>query len=152
MPTEGNLAVGHSHTYRHRINAMPLKGDRKREYQRNWVQARREAWIASQGGKCVLCGSSESIEIDHIDPKLKQVRIATLWSRDQAFRDAELAKCQLLCHDCHKEKTYPNLGQYEHGTTSGYWNYKCRCVECSAAQREYDKQRKHRRSQTLSTA
>jgi 5-methylcytosine-specific restriction endonuclease McrA len=116
---------------------MPYYGDQKREYDRLRASTARAVWVAEQGGVCVKCGSSEQIEIDHVDPSAKEYKIATIWSRKKEIREAELAKCQLLCYSCHKEKTITeNIKEFEHGTFSMYQSRKCRCQECRAANAE----------------
>jgi len=108
--------------------------DRKnylREFQKNWVKKRREEWIISQGGRCVYCGSSESLEVDHIVPEEKELQPAAIWSRKLSVREKELSKCQVLCSSCHQEKT--NLWYFKkvkHGSSSMYSKYKCRCDKC----------------------
>jgi hypothetical protein len=113
---------------------MGYQGDFKRQYDRERIATARAEWVASKGGVCVKCGSSDRIEIDHIDPALKEYKIATIWSRRKEIREYELAKCQLLCYDCHKEKTLGYaIKDMKHGTLSMYQSRKCRCVECRAA-------------------
>jgi len=70
---------------------------------------RRAAWIA-ENGPCAQCGSTEQLEVDHIDPALKDVRLkrhhsARLWDWTESKRLAELANCQVLCKRCHKIKS-----------------------------------------------
>lgn len=85
---------------------MPCKTpELQRAYQLKWVHTRRNAWIESQGGKCVQCGSTEKLEVDHIDPTTKKWKPSSVWSRKQVDRDMELAKCQVLCKECHEIKT-----------------------------------------------
>jgi hypothetical protein len=72
-----------------------------REYQRIWIAARRAAFFA--GKVCAKCGNSENLELDHIDPAVKVS--AAIWSWSDERRAIELAKCQVLCHDCHLKKT-----------------------------------------------
>ncbi len=55
------------------------------------------------GGKCVECGSTELLQFDHINPLEKSFTITSNFHRKDL--DEELAKCQLLCWDCHMEKT-----------------------------------------------
>jgi hypothetical protein len=43
------------------------------------------------------------LELDHVDPALKVSHRVWSWARER--REAELAKCQVLCHDCHVAKT-----------------------------------------------
>ncbi len=113
---------------------MPYYGDQKREYDRLRASNARAEWVASQGGVCLKCGSEDRIEIDHIDPSKKEYKIATIWSRKKEIREYELAKCQLLCYDCHKEKTVAeSIKEFEHGTFGMYQSRKCRCKECRAA-------------------
>ena len=49
---------------------------------------------------------SVQLEIDHIIPKLKNnaQAINTSWSKDKL--KVELSKCQVLCANCHRLKTY----------------------------------------------
>ena len=101
-----------------------------REYKRNWVAARRAEWMA--GKSCVKCGSTQSLEVDHIDPAQKVAH--TIWSWAIPRRDAELAKCQVLCTPCHKEKTRADRPIPEHGTLARYGkHHKCRCDICRKA-------------------
>lgn len=64
--------------------------------------SRRKAWL-SENGPCAVCGSSEFLEIDHINPETKVSH--NVWSWSESRRTEELKKCQVLCKKCHKEKT-----------------------------------------------
>ena len=83
----------------------------KRTYQREWKANRRAIYLT--GKSCTVCGSTEFLEIDHIDPATKHpalIKIGyngaqSIWSWSPSRREAELAKCQVLCKDHHKEKT-----------------------------------------------
>lgn len=112
---------------------MPYKGDKKREYQAVWRNKRRAMWIA-QNGPCKSCGSMYKLEIDHIDRDTKDFKASSLWNRRAEVRMRELAKCQVLCYDCHKDKSIKesSIAEY-HGTGAGWSNRKCRCDLC----REY---------------
>ena len=57
------------------------------------------------GGSCVVCGATEGLQIDHLDPDQKSFTLGKLWSASQERFLDELSKCQLLCDDCHKVKT-----------------------------------------------
>lgn len=78
--------------------------DKQREFQREWMRKRRQKWI-DKNGPCRQCGSSVKLEVDHIDPDTKLLNPARLWSLSEAKRNAELAKCQVLCGACHYMKT-----------------------------------------------
>lgn len=114
--------------------------DRKeymREYQLKWMHKRRNEWIKANG-PCQECGSSDRLEVDHIDESKKEFHVTQIWSRKAEVREKELAKCQVLCYDCHKKKTIEFLSkEYEHGTHNAY-SRGCRCDACTVAQREYN--------------
>lgn len=65
------------------------------------------AWCRDQlGGKCVRCGTTERLHIDHVKPrKSSEPEIASLTSADRGIVARELGKCQLLCAGCHAKKT-----------------------------------------------
>jgi 5-methylcytosine-specific restriction endonuclease McrA len=109
-----------------------VKKDKQRSYQLVWIKTRRLDWIASNG-PCVSCGSSDNLEVDHIDPALKTMNPRNIWSRTQEARDKELANCQVLCSPCHKKKTSLERLK-EHGTMGRYSNG-CRCDECKVARK-----------------
>jgi hypothetical protein len=83
---------------------MPYKGEAKRIYQREWVKRRRADWI-TQNGPCARCGSSDELNVDHIDPTTKLMNPQAVWGLTAHKRLAELAKCQVLCRDCHVAKS-----------------------------------------------
>jgi 5-methylcytosine-specific restriction endonuclease McrA len=91
------------------------------------------------GGKCVVCGSKEGLEFDHIDPKTKKFTITEKWSYSIQKVLLEVSKCQLLCHICHKEKNKIDNGESKHGMYSMYRHHKCRCRLCMNAYNEVRK-------------
>ena len=105
------------------------------EYQRRWVAARRVSWFADKA--CFVCGSTDNLEIDHVDPARKISH--KVWSWAVARRETELRKCQVLCHAHHLEKTAKErAGRLRHGTRSMYDHLAnpCRCEECRVAHRK----------------
>jgi 5-methylcytosine-specific restriction endonuclease McrA len=82
---------------------------------------------------CVVCKAKENLEVDHTDPTQKLSH--RLWSWTQERREAELAKCQVLCEECHKNKTAASYNPIKHGTNSAYTGLKCRCLACRNAHR-----------------
>lgn len=94
------------------------------------IRRRRDAWF-KEHGPCP-CGSTERLEVDHVDPTKKVSH--RIWNWSDAKRLPELAKCQPLCHDCHLKKT--KAQRYtppDHGTHSRYNHHGCRCAPCRAA-------------------
>lgn len=122
---------------------MPYKDpEKQREYARKWIAARRAEWLADKF--CVVCGSTEELEVDHIDRATKVDH--KVWSWSSARREAELAKCQVLCKSCHLKKTVEEGPHAQHGTMSMYHKYGCRCEPCREARSEYRRELKSRRS------
>lgn len=91
----------------------------QREYQRAWRAKNRLTWFANK--TCACCGGTDRLELDHIDPNQKVHHVIWSWAVDR--REVELAKCQVLCYACHKEKTGQQL------RTSWQGNKK-RCSYC----------------------
>jgi len=113
---------------------MAYTGDQKREYQRTWMKARRDAWI-KENGPCAWCNSDENLQVDHINKYEKLYDPATLWSLalTNPKRVKELAKCQVLCDTCHSTKNELESLKEVHGNASTYRNG-CRCDPCTNAQ------------------
>jgi hypothetical protein len=113
--------------------------EKQREYQKQWIAKRRAKYL--EGKSCAFCGSSENLEIDHINPEQKTFNPSALWSMSETNpkRIAELAKCQILCSDCHGKKTLVDIsnriGQeiLQHGTATMYDKHGCRCPPCREA-------------------
>lgn len=128
-PARATTKEGHSR--------MPYaNADQRREYQRRWMRERREQWLA-ENGPCKRCGSSDQLEVDHIDPEQKVSHRIWSWSHER--RSAELAKCQVLCIDCHSTKTLAEVQRdLMHGTHQGYGRG-CRCDDCRLAHRDHNR-------------
>lgn len=95
------------------------------------VQQRRLDWI-EENGPC-SCGSTENLEVDHVDPSKKELEPSHIWTRRKEVQEKELAKCQVLCYECHNQKTIAERSTATHGMQSMYSKKKCRCVECKRA-------------------
>lgn len=103
--------------------------EQQRQYQRDWIARRRRDFF--EGKSCASCGSTDDLELDHIDPRTKKFQPSRLWSMSESNpnRVEELAKCQVLCSDCHKRKTSLEV-MTEHGTR-GRYKRGCRCRPCT---------------------
>lgn len=130
---------------------MPNKDpEKRRAYHRAWIKARRDAYFA--GKSCTECGSTDRLELDHIDPTTKTHHAIWSWSAER--REAELAKCQPLCPTCHLAKSIDQLPlthgivPYQHGTRSMY-RHGCRCSACCAWRSRSNAATRLRRKLTL---
>lgn len=114
--------------------------EQQRKYQRVWLQKRRAEFFKDK--KCAVCFSTERLELDHIDRTTKFRN--SIWSYSTERQAIELAKCQVLCYWCHKDKTINENTTQFCGTRASY-KRGCRCVECKSANairmREYRKSR-----------
>lgn len=107
-----------------------------KEHLERYHKQRKEA-IEYLGSKCSKCGSVYELEIDHINWKDKTLCPGKDWGYTEAWWKEIKDRCQLLCRDCHKEKTKKDLSERNmkdrslcHGTLSQYMRYKCRCDKC----------------------
>jgi 5-methylcytosine-specific restriction endonuclease McrA len=122
---------------------MTYNKEERSIYRKNLWHYRRNEWFSSR--PCVSCGSIENLNLDHIDPSIKESHNIWLWSDSR--RQAELAKCQSLCETCHKKKTKLERSKsFTHGVTTAGYVKGCRCSLCLEAhlayQREWRKKRK----------
>jgi 5-methylcytosine-specific restriction endonuclease McrA len=115
---------------------MPISDpEARREYQKKLIANRRAEYFEDK--VCVVCGSTENLELDHIDSSQKVEHRIWSWSAER--RQVELDKCQILCLKHHQEKTRRD-NPYTHGIT-GYKYRMCRCDICTAAKSAENKLR-----------
>lgn len=123
--------------------STPVAGtDAYNAYMRTYLRRRyaeRRSWaIAQLGGVCCRCGSTEDLELDHINrsEKLFEVSLAVYKRRlDDPELLAELRKCQVLCTRCHTKKSVAERSVEHGGGLSGKRN--CKCELCRAKMRQY---------------
>lgn len=87
--------------------SRPGHYDRSPESRRYFRERKRRLYreaVESLGGKCTECGVTADLEIDHVDQTQKLYRITDVLTMRREVREAELAKCQLLCLAHHIEK------------------------------------------------
>jgi hypothetical protein len=102
-----------------------------KKWKQQWQQKRKARIHELLGGKCVVCGATESLEAHHKDPAQKSFNVTAPFAWHRIL--AELEKCELLCSECH----YDKHGRTGHGKLSMYRRYKCRCELCKRAYAEY---------------
>jgi len=80
----------------------------RRKRNRNYIQ-----YMKLETG-CTHCGYNEhpaALDFDHLDPTTKNYTLARMANRGFSLKkiDEEIAKCQVLCANCHRIKTYELL-------------------------------------------
>lgn len=82
------------------------KQDEWRERRAKWFSevARRQV-IEQKGGKCVDCGATEFLELDHVNPAEKSFAISSGPFRSLESISQEIEKCTVRCNRCHIEKS-----------------------------------------------
>ena len=83
--------------------------EKHNKVKRGKVEERKKLLIEMLGGKCESCGTTKNLQFDHIDPTTKSFSIAKKYMCPIVFE--EVKKCQLLCFNCHLEKTAEDLKQ-----------------------------------------
>ena len=114
-----------------------------RDYMLRRYHKRREEAFKLLGGYCVRCGNEDNLEVDHIDPRAKAFDIfSRTWSMPHVKFLAEIAKCQLLCRACHRDKSNREMSVGHGGGKTGKKN--CRCDLCRPLKNKYIKDYKRR--------
>lgn len=86
--------------------------------QREWARSTRALLVERLGGRCALCGATETLEFDHVDPT---TRTWVARHRDPSWRMSTLRReiaaglIQLLCAECNKRKGGKELPKIEPG-------------------------------------
>ena len=114
-----------------------------REYNRRRYHKMRDEFKEYLGGKCVVCGSVDKLEFDHIDPATKTMEVGMMLKVSKARALEEVKKCQLLCRQHHKTKTAELLAVEHGGGVSGKRN--CKCEPCRTRKNEYMREYKRKR-------
>lgn len=125
---------------------MPLSREDYNEYMRKYMinryHTRRAEALELLGGKCAVCGSTDRLELDHINRSTKTMDLGHLWSVSKVRYLAELKLCQALCKQHHRNKTSRELSVPHGGGVSGKRN--CRCDLCRPVKNAYIRERKAR--------
>lgn len=136
---------------------MARTPEQRRKSKMQFYGHRRKKIFEYLGGKCVVCGSTENLQVDHVDHNNKTFPILQNYSIAWDFLVEEMKKCQVLCKKHHLEKSiqegslakgWTNQPQWKHGTLKMYQKKKCRCelcLEARARANELERQRYRRK-------
>lgn len=97
----------------------------QRQYRKRVYAERRAAFFADK--VCVDCGATDDLHCDHRDPDEKIDH--RVWTWTEKRRVAELAKCEVRCASCHRERHA--VLRRSHGWSR--YRAGCRCDVCRAA-------------------
>lgn len=78
---------------------------------RQYVRSRVNSWKEAQGCSwCGFKGKHYQLDLDHIDPSTKYGQNHRAYEPNWKWKrvQEELDKCQILCANCHREKTFAN--------------------------------------------
>lgn len=132
---------------------MSYTPEKNKEYLNARYESQRQTFYTMLGGKCVVCGTTEDLQIDHIDWVYKSFAVGALWpKKNLPAVYKELKKCQLLCELHHIQKTKSDKIEYiaiqpgfVHGTVYAWMKKKCRCSICMPVWRAWHDERNAKR-------
>ena len=89
--------------------------ERKRQYK---AKLRKKLFDYLSDKYCASCGESDirTLEFDHLVPIEKSFSISKglTYGKRWEVLEKEIAKCQILCANCHKIRTAEQFGWYRH--------------------------------------
>jgi hypothetical protein len=83
---------------------------------RHRIRVRAQLFEYLANKKCIDCGENDPVvlEFDHVDRSKKTKGVARLlsghWSWNRLLQEIE--KCEIRCANCHRRKTYVQLGAW----------------------------------------
>lgn len=106
-----------------------------RDYMSRRYHERRKQAIQALGGKCIDCGTTENLELDHIERSTKLINVSSFTWSDKVYWAEVLDKCTLRCQSCHRKKSAWERSVVHGGGLSGKRN--CPCEPCRRRKAEY---------------
>lgn len=95
-----------------RLDYIKNKKDYLRRRKIRLEENKKLLWELLSKSKCVKCGENDPLvlEFDHRDSKSKTREVLLMLKRGCCWETIkkEIDKCEVLCANCHKRKTYKN--------------------------------------------
>jgi 5-methylcytosine-specific restriction endonuclease McrA len=108
-------AIKHRKWYKN--NAETVKDRSRKRNERSRKAARKYAYNYLKKHPCVICGETNTAALDfhHIEPASKTRPIPHMISGGYSLDaiKAEIAKCQILCANCHRKQTAKDQNWYD---------------------------------------
>ena len=79
----------------------------------------RDILLELRNRPCMDCGNRYppiAMEFDHRDPSTKRFNVAGSWCRSTAWILEEAAKCDIVCRNCHRKRTF--IARAQRGSSS----------------------------------
>jgi len=95
--------------------------DRNREQRTNNREWYQEIKNNTPCAKCNVAYPYYMMDYDHIDPSTKIRCIATMMGFSKKAILEEIVKCELLCANCHRKKTYETENRQEQHRITTYY-------------------------------
>ncbi len=98
--------------YKQRTSRSPERRAQIRKAVKQWRNKRKDALdISKRATPCYDCGIQYPhyvMDFDHRDPKTKEFNVSGAFRRGMSNKrlEAEIAKCDLVCSNCHRERTF----------------------------------------------
>ena len=85
-------------------------------------KARKLIYEFKLGNPCTICGEDDPrvVEFNHVDPNTKDHNISEIVNSGHSTNSIlkEIAKCEVLCANCHRRKTAKDFADYSDKTWS----------------------------------
>lgn len=97
-------------------NRSPATKQRKISLQQQRIRTSKQfIWDYLQANPCTQCGESDPVvlEFDHIDRSTKVMPVSEFYHHSLEKIKEEIAKCRVLCANCHRRHTAIQMGWYK---------------------------------------
>lgn len=86
-----------------RVRAAKWYAEKGHQVRARWARTREWVWDAKAAQGCATCGEGrpQCLDFHHREPADKKFVIGSAGSRSRKVIETEMAKCVVLCRNCH---------------------------------------------------